>query len=418
MSFDSSILGGRAGASYAITLEKADPKPASGYTVVGTGASRTGPGAFTVTDPAAGTLAYYRASVSSTSPATESFKTSNYRGKSTVHEVGNPFAGAAPTPQGVPELNSFPLTSGMPRAIHIMGDSRTPIASFKTISAALTGRNTTDVCAISRSGSNWRHWQLGNTTYPPGIDIYADFRTQMAAVNAQAGDWVAVLIDVNSLEAPDAIGAGGYTDAVRNVLSQIVADGWIPKVVLDPLSTSFGSSTYDNYQAHQAVIAAAVTNAGGGAQYMTAGNTRRYFNSVPGLTTDGTHWNAGSASTDIARMIGADLMSLVSLEPGIVSAPVGQTGTSSWYVTSVSPATGGGTLSYQWQDFAGGSWANLSGSTSIGQFVCTGIRPGATKLRRAVSNGTETVYSNEITILLSSGGGGGVIGRNRLGFGL
>lgn len=405
LSFVSAILGGRSAASYNIGLEKAAPKPGSGYSTVGTGATRTGPGTFTLVDPNAGDLAYYRGVVTSTSPAAETFRTSNYSSKQQVHEVGNPYPGAAPTPQNVPAVGAFPLTSGMPRAIHGLGDSRFPVTDFKTVVSGLTGRNTSEIYAVSRPGSNWRHWQDGDTSYA-GTDIYGAFKTGMAAVGAQAGDWVVVMLDVNSLEPVDNIGDDGYTDAVRTVCAQIVADGWVPKVVLDPLSAAFVSSTFDNYQGHQAVIAAAVTAAGGGAAYMTAGNVRRYFNSrMPEVSTDRTHWDVAGAATILARMIGADLLSLVALDGGTVSLPADQTGVSSLYVQSVTPATGGGSLAYQWQDYTS-SWGDLTGETTVGNTVVSGIRSGATKLRRKVSNGSEIAYSNELTISLSTGGSG------------
>lgn len=72
--------------------------------------------------------------------------------------------------------------------------------------------------------------------------------------------------------------------------------------------------------------------------------------------------------------------------------------------SSVAPASGGvGSITYLWQrNFNGGAWGNAPGGNSSATYMATNLTPAGTyKFRRRATNTCGTLYSNEITVMVT-----------------
>lgn len=71
---------------------------------------------------------------------------------------------------------------------------------------------------------------------------------------------------------------------------------------------------------------------------------------------------------------------------------------------SVAPASGGvGSISYLWQrQYNGGAWSNAPGGSTSATYQATGLTPAGTyKFRRRATNTCGTLYSNELTVVVT-----------------
>jgi hypothetical protein len=67
---------------------------------------------------------------------------------------------------------------------------------------------------------------------------------------------------------------------------------------------------------------------------------------------------SAAGTVEIDNLVGADLGPTFTTQPASVFADAGQS------VTLTVAAVGSGTVTYQWQQWSGGAWANISGQTS------------------------------------------------------